>query len=562
MTVPGAIVGAALGVRDAMAQPPMLRRRPRKPEPEPRKRGTIYDLSGLYKRARIWTSREKAVLTALRLLAWNEDHDGLRIKPPFLPDRPQGAPPRLLTNPVSHKEIAEMCGRGCSKRTVQRVLAVIGDPAKASVVTIHREKRADGQNEKNSYEIHPDKLFEWAGKERPNGWDPQKKSGGRGSDSAPPPTAYAAALDAARTAAGLPLHDPAVRELAKVAKVADKTAASLARTEGDLVARRQAQAARVGQLLVELAKLTPPTLSADVEPEAASEQLDGDAAPVVEPEDEARASLRARGLLDDEEPVPAEEPAATTEALDAAAEARLVGEILGILVSYPALARRANKADARTIAKKARKVLGFYPIEPVRIALAAFDLKVRAEKYRPDLAAALAFIKAQIPVYRPPVSSLQQGGTWRPNARAPVPVDPPPALADALGAEPTEERTEGEERERAQAELSARPPAEGQAIVALAVEHVRALSPATFDQWFGGIQLEGLAGGVLTLRAHNAFVREWVERNFVPRVTNRLRELTADAVRVEWTVDGDLDAPIIKPVRPALAKRPRPPSRP
>jgi len=81
------------------------------------------------------------------------------------------------------------------------------------------------------------------------------------------------------------------------------------------------------------------------------------------------------------------------------------------------------------------------------------------------------------------------------------------------------------------------------------------LSPATFDQWFGGVQFDDLTDGVLSLRVQNEFVLEWVKSNFLPTLTDKIRELTGWSVQVAWTVDQNLDAPIasraqIPPVRP------------
>ncbi|WP_437599911.1 chromosomal replication initiator protein DnaA [Sorangium sp. So ce590] len=95
-----------------------------------------------------------------------------------------------------------------------------------------------------------------------------------------------------------------------------------------------------------------------------------------------------------------------------------------------------------------------------------------------------------------------------------------------------------------------------------AIEHTRTLSPATFDQWFGGVQFDDLTDGVLTLRVQNEFVLEWVRDNFLPSLTDKIRELTGWSVQVAWTVDQHLDSPIAKrveltPVRPrALVVRP------
>ncbi|UQA62167.1 chromosomal replication initiator protein DnaA [Polyangium aurulentum] len=95
-----------------------------------------------------------------------------------------------------------------------------------------------------------------------------------------------------------------------------------------------------------------------------------------------------------------------------------------------------------------------------------------------------------------------------------------------------------------------------------AIEHTRGLSPATFDQWFGGVQFDDLTDGVLTLRVQNEFVMEWVKTNFLPTITDKIRELTGWSVQVAWTVDQHLAAPIgstpqMAPVRPrALVVRP------
>ncbi|AUX38624.1 chromosomal replication initiator protein DnaA [Sorangium cellulosum] len=106
------------------------------------------------------------------------------------------------------------------------------------------------------------------------------------------------------------------------------------------------------------------------------------------------------------------------------------------------------------------------------------------------------------------------------------------------------------------------PKHEPRAIFDQAIEHTRTLSPATFDQWFGGVQFDDLTDGVLTLRVQNEFVLEWVRDNFLPALTDKIRELTGWSVQVAWTVDQNLEAPIARrvemtPVRPrALVVRP------
>jgi chromosomal replication initiator protein len=88
-----------------------------------------------------------------------------------------------------------------------------------------------------------------------------------------------------------------------------------------------------------------------------------------------------------------------------------------------------------------------------------------------------------------------------------------------------------------------------------AIEHTRGMSPATFDQWFGGVQYDDLTDGVLTLRVQNEFVLEWVRDNFLPALTDKIRELTGWSVQVAWTIDQHLESPIARaveltPVRP------------
>jgi len=112
------------------------------------------------------------------------------------------------------------------------------------------------------------------------------------------------------------------------------------------------------------------------------------------------------------------------------------------------------------------------------------------------------------------------------------------------------------------------PKHEVQEVFERAIEHTRKLSPATFDQWFGGVQFDDLTDGVLSLRVQNEFVMEWVRDNFLPTLTEKIRELTGWSVQVAWTVDPNLASPIsqrseIAPVRPRpIAVRPAAPPSP
>lgn len=79
------------------------------------------------------------------------------------------------------------------------------------------------------------------------------------------------------------------------------------------------------------------------------------------------------------------------------------------------------------------------------------------------------------------------------------------------------------------------------------------------------MQFDGLADGVLVLRAQNEFVLEWVKANFLAMLTGKLAELAGAAVTVAWTVDDTLVAPIAGlPKAPPARPRPsipRPPSK-
>ena len=105
-----------------------------------------------------------------------------------------------------------------------------------------------------------------------------------------------------------------------------------------------------------------------------------------------------------------------------------------------------------------------------------------------------------------------------------------------------------------------------------AIAFTRGRSPGSFDQWFSGIQFDGLTDGVLGLRARDEFVREWVDHHFLPTITDFIRSKTGWSVQVAWTVGGSMERPVaeatdapnqtgLRPVRPkSLAVgEPRPP---
>ncbi|MDB5219040.1 MAG: Chromosomal replication initiator protein DnaA, partial [Myxococcaceae bacterium] len=91
-----------------------------------------------------------------------------------------------------------------------------------------------------------------------------------------------------------------------------------------------------------------------------------------------------------------------------------------------------------------------------------------------------------------------------------------------------------------------------------AVAFTRAKSPASFEQWFSGVQYDGMTDGVVSLRARDEFVREWVDQHFLPTLVDFLRSQTGWSIQVAWCVGGDLDRPVaLGNGQPALPVRPR-----
>lgn len=109
-----------------------------------------------------------------------------------------------------------------------------------------------------------------------------------------------------------------------------------------------------------------------------------------------------------------------------------------------------------------------------------------------------------------------------------------------------------------------------------AVSRTHGRSPATFEQWFSGVQFDGLGEGVLALTARDEFVRDWVREHFLPDLLSFLEAELGQSLRVDWTIDCTLTNPIVaarpqaiegpKPVEngdaPPSSERRRPPSRP
>src|SRR5688500_15972990 len=100
-----------------------------------------------------------------------------------------------------------------------------------------------------------------------------------------------------------------------------------------------------------------------------------------------------------------------------------------------------------------------------------------------------------------------------------------------------------------------------------AAEQTRRRSPASFDQWFSGVQLDGVDGRVLLLAARDEFVRDWVRDHFLPDLLESLRSLLggeSGALEVRWRIAPDILSPVSDPRRPSAPPNDpfRRPSRP
>ncbi|MBX3264398.1 MAG: chromosomal replication initiator protein DnaA [Labilithrix sp.] len=77
-----------------------------------------------------------------------------------------------------------------------------------------------------------------------------------------------------------------------------------------------------------------------------------------------------------------------------------------------------------------------------------------------------------------------------------------------------------------------------------AVAFTRSKSPASFEQWFSGVQFDGMTDGVVSLRARDEFVREWVDQHFLPTLLDYLRSQTGWSMQIAWSVGGELERPV------------------
>jgi chromosomal replication initiator protein len=78
----------------------------------------------------------------------------------------------------------------------------------------------------------------------------------------------------------------------------------------------------------------------------------------------------------------------------------------------------------------------------------------------------------------------------------------------------------------------------------------------SFEQWFAGVQFDGLSDGILSLRARDEWVREWVDQYFIPTLADHLRSETGWSIQVAWTIDVGLDNPVVRePSPPSIRPR-------
>lgn len=92
-----------------------------------------------------------------------------------------------------------------------------------------------------------------------------------------------------------------------------------------------------------------------------------------------------------------------------------------------------------------------------------------------------------------------------------------------------------------------------------AVAFTRAKSPASFEQWFAGVQFDGIVDGIVSLRARDEFVRDWVDQHFLPTIVDYLRSETGWSVQIAWSVGGELERPVAQGSRaPVMRSRPVP----
>lgn len=546
--------------------------------------GALDDLRTIIKDARCFYPTEKLVYLAVRILTSNET---------------------METPRVSLQEIADLCGRGrrrktsgCSKRQVRRALKVA--EYNGMIEPLRSKKPGGKEHEKNAYRWHPAVLLEWTRKDRPDSWDLFVNSGGGGDDvSSPPPPVLAARVEEVRIAAGIADHDPHFASLAKRARKADETEERIVRAEARhvhtaarLVERRTEQAKNVATIDADLARLAPnhwqlPTGGGGAPPPspapAASPRGGGDDTPSTPPSSgapppaPAPASTSALAVRPPTPPV-ARRPGAAPPLEIAIAnpdDEEFAMDVLFFVGRYGnwtharshVLAPIEDLPYARMIVESARK--GGATPEQVEVAIDRLAFKLHRGDYPNATTAedllrlARKFAENQWPTVHAPLPTNILG-----QLLPPAPADPTDEdLADmrarfgitperdaeyraafdvrAFQAQLVDDGDRGEHRVDAPAgDVAVLLPAARPRAFDLAVEQVCLFSHGA-KQWLGSVQFEGLAGGVLSLRALNPFVRDQTQRLLMPRLLEQLGNLGERVAEVRWT-DGPIQTPVVK----------------
>ncbi len=89
-----------------------------------------------------------------------------------------------------------------------------------------------------------------------------------------------------------------------------------------------------------------------------------------------------------------------------------------------------------------------------------------------------------------------------------------------------------------------------------AIDQTRERSPASFEQWFSSVQIDGLRDNVLNLVARDEFVRDWVKTHFLPDLVSNLERALGGPVNVKWRISSQIESPVCNP-KPARSRRSR-----
>lgn len=94
-----------------------------------------------------------------------------------------------------------------------------------------------------------------------------------------------------------------------------------------------------------------------------------------------------------------------------------------------------------------------------------------------------------------------------------------------------------------------------------AIENARLRAPASFDQWFSGVQFDGIRDGVLALTARDEFVRDWIKTHFLQALLGDLEDAHREgSLRVNWRISSSIQVPIGTPAPPESRPLPNVPN--